>query len=380
MHGNLGNAPESAKYIKRTLVRQLKPLHGSYSPARWSLDAAALSQYYVDQGDFHTARRCMAASQRILDTFDLAKNPIEDTDESIERITASISRCWIKYDVALLEMSFAAIENGDKVDPNAEPVKLGEIDDDDFEIDYQLIESSIACEYAKSYEEARLLFMSGMDRSLAAQRYYTLDGHCCDYIEIAKDRSQLFKLLANFETDDGRRARMHKRRVDLLMPLSNELNQQHYMLIFRQLVFELGEIYGAILDVKLASLEKVDVPSQQAVLKVNMLITAGLVQFNRYLDSLKELSTNEFPEKLSSEDERPCLVAKFYNARLYSKFVTLDIKEKINNLNLSTDCYRFIIDYCNKHQSAKDVMTAELEICNEMNTLLPAKIKKLYQE
>ena len=382
MHGNIGNCDLSAEYIKRTLVRQL--LFNTYEPTKWALDAAALSQYYVSNANFRTARKCLAASQHILSSEGDTTTPLDDPEESRERIVASVNRCWTKYIVELLEKSWSARQN-DESKPSLgiadeTPVPNATADDGvDFNIDYATEEDKLTSDLVTTYEDARLLFVAGMDKTLRAQKFYSLDGYCCDYVEIARDRSQLFKLLANFEEDDDRRAKMHKRRADLLLPLSNELSKQHYMLIYRQLVFELGEIYGAILDVKLSALENNVDPSLHVINKVNTLITSGLVQFTRYLDTLKEPSTNNFPDKLSSEDERPCMIAKFYNARLYSKFVTNDVEEKINNLNLSAECYKFISDYCMRHDSAKEVMKLELAICDEMIVLLPAKIKIIYQ-
>ena len=45
---------------------------------------------------------------------------------------------------------------------------------------------------------------------------------------------------------------MHKRRIDLLLPVLLELNSQFYLQVCRQIQFEIGEIYSEMTDLKIA--------------------------------------------------------------------------------------------------------------------------------
>ena len=63
------------------------------------------------------------------------------------------------------------------------------------------------------------------------------------YFYFLQDLSQLFKLLAYFETDISRKCQMHKRRVDMLSAELDELNPQHFLLVCRQLQYEIAETY-----------------------------------------------------------------------------------------------------------------------------------------
>ena len=61
----------------------------------------------------------------------------------------------------------------------------------------------------------------------------------------------MYRSLIVFESDPDRKFQMYRRSAQLLEIPYNELNPQPYLLICRQLVFELGEIYFAMADLKL---------------------------------------------------------------------------------------------------------------------------------
>ena len=53
MHGSLGNPKKSAQFCHETLARQLR---STYDPLDWVTNAAVLSQFYSNQGNYRTAR------------------------------------------------------------------------------------------------------------------------------------------------------------------------------------------------------------------------------------------------------------------------------------------------------------------------------------
>lgn len=119
-------------------------------------------------------------------------------------------------------------------------------------IDLGDTENQITAQYIINYSEAREVFLKGQKWLNEAKIYYNIDNRCSDYVEIIQDSSQLYKLLAFFETEPDRKAKMHRRRVDMLIDLLNKLNQQYYMVVCRQMLFEVGEITNEILDIKVA--------------------------------------------------------------------------------------------------------------------------------
>lgn len=212
------------------------------------------------------------------------------------------------------------------------------------------------------------------------QKSYVFDGCCTDYIEIVQDHSKAFKLLAFFELNLDRQCKMHKRRVDMLLEVCNELNPQHYLLVVRQLTYELAEIYSNMLDIKYMILkEEGGQPSVHAMKKVNSLALQSIEKYKAYIDSFKE-NRVDLPEEFPELDTRPVLVAWFCMGRLYSKIFPSNVRERLDYIKKTENCYQYVIDYCKKYPKAAECMRTELEVCEEMVQLLPLKMEKIRQE
>lgn len=198
-----------------------------------------------------------------------------------------------------------------------------------------------------------------------------------NHVEILQDMSQLYKLLAFFDPDFERRCKMHKRRVDMLSEVLIELNPQHYLLVCRQLMFEIAEAYSDMVDLKIAIAEETGgSPSTHAVKKINTLINQSIKFFQSFLDSLKR--NGKLPENFDEDSVRPALVAQFYIARLYSKLICADRRGKVENLKKSLDIYQYLVKYCDTHPDMPElVFKDELEVSREMAQLLPLKMDKV---
>ena len=204
-----------------------------------------------------------------------------------------------------------------------------------------------------------------------------LDGHCSDHVELVRDHSRLYKVLSFFEPSLERQCRMHKRRADMLADILKVLSRQFYLLVCRQLMFELGEIYSAMLDNKLALIEQAQSPpDEHSRAKINSLAQKSIDQFNSYVDSLQN-SNGKLPETFQEDDERPALIAHFYMGRLFSKFMDFDIPTRLLKMKKSVDSYNFVVEYCKRNPRAVAKVKSEQELCEEMVSLLPAKMEKI---
>lgn len=424
VYGKLEEIKKSSEYCHVTLCRQLETK--KYNAIEWSLNAAMLSQYYMTQGDFTLSRHCLASSSVILTE---AGEPVTKCEyiqgetetvaserERMPRSWSDLYRCWAKYGLALLETSWAeAMEAVDRMDEEEEDHNADKKEDkaDDkttvnsneagqdtegassfsvsdttdpdskdskklrFDLELTSAEGQITDAYVKDFEQARAVFLCVQRWLNAAKEFYVLDGHCTDYVEIVQDLSRLFKVLAYFELDFDRQCKMHKRRVDMLLAVATELNPQHYLLIYRQLIYEVAETYSAILDIKLSIIEeRGTAPSAHAVNKINTLTQQSIDQFKVYIDTLKT-SSKKLPDKFSEEDERPALIAYFCMGRLYSKFLHFELGQRLANIKLSMEHYKFLVDYCKENPAAADKVKSERDICEEMVTLLPLKMDKM---
>ena len=397
VYGQLGESDQSAHHCQVTLRRQLETR--SYHPVEWALNAATLSQFYTTttKPDFSMARHCMASATVVLKEAGDETLPSENCDgpEDLPRIWASLNRCWVKYGLQLLEMSWDRLLDdgeGDDVDDKQEKSEQRERRDEDgasddkkdttltFDLELTSVEEQITDKYVLDFEQARELFLVVQKWLCDAKEYYTIDDRCSDYTELVQDHSRLYKQLIFFEGDYDRQCKMHKRRIDMLNNVVDQLNPQYYLLVCRQLMFELAETYSAMLDLKVSMADESNgQPTGRALKKINTLTQQSIDEFNKYIDSLRN-TDKELPEKLAEDDERPAMIAHFYIGRLYSKFVDFDVTKRITNLKKSVEHYKFVVDYTKRHPSAKEIVKAEHDICEEMVLLLPAKMDKILRE
>ncbi|KAL4238818.1 hypothetical protein ACF0H5_003525 [Mactra antiquata] len=240
-------------------------------------------------------------------------------------------------------------------------------------------EEKISDKHLANFEEARVIFLLIKKWIEDAKQFYKFDMHCTDYVSIVQDQSLSFKFLSFFELDLERQCKMHKRRVDMLTEILKELSLQHYLLICRQLMFEIADTYSTMMDLKLAILESSGEavrPTPHHVKKMNILISESIKYYQEYLNTLKggkPVYPNEFPEN----DVRPGLIAMFCIGRLFSKFLAGEVQTRLLNIKKSKDCYQFVVDYCKRNPSAVALIPSELEICQEMVQLLPAKMERI---
>ncbi|XP_067682951.1 KIF-binding protein-like [Haliotis asinina] len=403
---------DSAKYCHVTLQRQLDSC--TYKADEWALNAATLSQYYITVDMYHFARHCLASASLI---FEEAASKEEDTDEDTKeqmaQKRADIDRCWAKYGLALLEASkdylMKEVEDareGVSSDDHNADVKDGsnkfslsdsetgrsEEEDDDssvildiencktfprFNLEVTNHEEKVTDQFVRDFSEARGVFLLVQTRLNDAKRFYVVDGHCSDYIQIIQDMSKAYKELAFFEMDMDRQCKMHKRRVDMLKDTLTGLNPKYYLLVCRQIIYELAETYSAMVDLKLGIMEAEGRgPNPHSVKKINTLAQQSIAQYNAYLESLKD-GKPDFPDEFHENDVRPALVAMFCLGRLYSKIISPEIPYRLALMKKSQECYQFVETYCNKHPEIEGRMVNELSISREMVVLLPLKMEKI---
>ncbi|XP_046575702.1 KIF-binding protein-like [Haliotis rubra] len=402
---------DSAKYCHVTLQRQLDSF--TYKADEWALNAATLSQYYITVDMYHFARHCLASASLI---FEEAASKEEDTDEDTKeqmaQKRADIDRCWSKYGLALLEASkdylMKEVEDArEEVSPDdhnadvkdgaskfslsdSEAGRSEEENDSSvildiencktfprFNLEVTNYEEKITDQFVRDFSEAREVFLSVQTRLNDAKRFYVVDGHCSDYIQIIQDISKAYKELAFFELDMDRQCKMHKRRVDMLNDTLTGLNPKYYLLVCRQIMYELAETYSTMVDLKLGIMEAEGRgPNPHSVKKINTLAQQSIAQYNAYLESLKD-GKPDFPEEFHENDVRPALVAMFCLGRLYSKIISPEIPYRLALMMKSVECYKFVETYCDKHPDIKGRMVNELGISREMVVLLPLKMEKI---
>ncbi|XP_014773181.1 KIF-binding protein [Octopus bimaculoides] len=398
VYAGKGNRELSAKYCHQTLLRQLES--NQYNPLEWAINAASLSQYYLSVDDYMMARHCLASSCYILQEAD--DSTIESTNDSIARRKADISRCWAKYGLSLLESSkeFSIInlighldrtdlvnekKNSSEADHNADKEPIAETETPEnsdkntarFKLELTDLEENMPAKFVKDFPSAREVFIAVQKWLNDAKEYYVIDSYCNDYVEIMRDHSKAYKLLACFETDQNRQCKMQKRRIDLLSKLLEALNAQHYLHVCRQLMYELAETYSSLLDIKVNIFQNEESSrTPHAIKKINLLVSQSIDHYMKYIHSIKG-GRAQLPDKLDESDVRPTLIAYFCVGNLYTKFICSDAEMKIKNIERRLACFKCIVDYCRKDPKGSEFIANELHICEEMVELLPRKIEQL---
>lgn len=372
-YGNLGKAAFSANYCHTTLGRQI--MSKQYDAIEWSLNCATLSQYYLNTDNYRQARHCLASSEHILMEY-ISKGE-EKQDEMMEKIhqtKADIARCWIKYCIALLKYSQQLKEEG-------EAQNVLKAREDDFKpfvgVDVSAVESEVPYSPIDNFDAARSVFLFGQKCVESAKRFFTLEWHATDSVSIVQDHSQLFKYLIFFEPGLDRKCRMYKRRTDMLEDILKELNPQHYLVLMRQLFFEVAIIYSEMADCKITIVSDTEKPTSHSVLKINKLIGQSLKHFESFINSFQDHS-GRLPVKFDKECLRSILSAKFWVARLHSKMIVASPQAQLENTKKSLENYQWIVTYHKANPADVETCFAEeLKMCQEMVDLLPHKLTKM---
>ncbi|KAL4674109.1 hypothetical protein H8959_018043 [Pygathrix nigripes] len=161
----------------------------------------------------------------------------------------------------------------------------------------------------------------------------------------------------------------------MLEPVTVDLNPQYYLLVNRQIQFEIAHAYYDMMDLKVAIADRLRDPDSHIVKKINNLNKSALKYYQLFLDSLRD-PNKVFPEHIREDVLRPAMLAKFRVARLYGKIITADPKKELENWATSLEHYKFIVDYCEKHPEAAQEIEVELELSKEMVSLLPTKMER----
>ena len=277
-------------------------------------------------------------------------------------------------------------------------------------------EGSIDC-----FEKARLIFLRASGRIEEAKKIFPMDGCVSDHTSLLQDQAKFYHYLSIFETDLKRKTAMETRRIEILQPLIFSLSRSAFEVLHKQLSFELGEGYLALMDIKL---EKYTNPESRDVntrhlkfadlVKCNNFCKNSLAMFFHFASFYKgdkggdvvdysKFQLEDFVEApftqidislITIEEIRPFLNSHFLCARVFSKILSppiIDVSRKTDNVSdkLLVPYFiaalrryewlsKFAVELCNRKEvEISAVFKEEHEICVEMVKYLPNKIDKM---
>jgi len=283
----LNKFEESANYCMMTLKRQINT--ETYDPLQWSINCAALSQFFIGEDKFWEARHCLSCATYVID--EALSKCTDDNLSDLKEKKADIYRCWLKYCLALFDISKCKVANSDgdlehslvllaiEEDKNLKEEYKPEFER--FPIEVTHIEDGVTYKPVYTFEKARDLFAKGKEFADFSMKQFVLDGFVTDHIEINQDLSRMYQYIAFYEESEAVKCRMHKRRVDILEKMLDGLNPQHYLAFCRQLQFELAEVYSEMMDLKRQIAYKSNTRQNfQVIKKINRYCQLGLVYIN----------------------------------------------------------------------------------------------------
>lgn len=229
-------------------------------------------------------------------------------------------------------------------------------------------------------DDARPVFIATIRWIESAKEYYNAETEASEYAKIVQDHALTYKHLSFFEPDLSNQAKMHKRGADLLENLLQLLNQQYYLAICREALYELGLIYSNMLDIKwdlMDAATKNQPPNPHALKKINDLCKKGTTAFGDYIKTYCLPNSDKLKPDVTHEELVPIAYAHFQIARLWYKMFTPDRELQIFNLGESLRNYERFVQICEEHETVGDEMKGEVGVSKEMVSLLPMKIQKL---
>lgn len=394
---SLGDLHKSANYCHQTLKRQID--YNDYEPIDWALNAATLSQYFFTKNALKQSRHLLAAASYMLDKYeqdvcamDLTEDQRKAKMDILNHRSADVARCWAKYGLHILSTSKDRLmqDNEEEQAAVAEAGISREMENltinnefDEFQtLSLSLYENQVGAEFVLTYDDAKMVFVNAQAWLNKAKEYYTAESEATEYARIVQDHASLYKYLAFFDEDDANRCKFHRRRADMLEELVTLLNPTYYLVICREIWYELGLTYSTMLDIKLTALENIPSdqrPTPHQLNKINKLCDSSIKSFQKYLDSYNK-ATETIPKDLSVDEMHPILFAYFHIGRLFYKIITPDKKMQLWNTKNSLKFYEMLVKGCQENSEAGEMLKAEMGVCKQMISLLPLKMEKLFNE
>ncbi|CAH8436950.1 unnamed protein product [Schistosoma turkestanicum] len=408
------------KFFKRNL-KKIHPCHRSqvFDPIEWATNAVALSNYFSSienqNNCFYKTFECLLSAVHVVEEarFD-GSIPSSQADHTLANIYCDL----VKTGLVLLEKGtkqYENLSNENVKSEDAEFKKSQELNSVtkfgsmfnlklqslvvkllDYNVDMRnpvshtvSQNSDLVDDIVKppiNYKTASGIFRMILHCIMKAENFYTLQNHCSDAVALIQDKSKAYRLMAIFEKNINRQCCMHKRRIDMLTNVLEQLNSNHYLHTCRQLTFELAEALGTLRDLKKKLLDEVSVKGGQDSVhyarKSNDLTKRTISVYQNFL-KLYGVNSGTATINFSDDDIKPLIVTYLYTARLYSQLISTGTTEKIQNVSKALDFYLQLVTLAENHikrfpkSAIKDC--EELKIAKEMVALLPLKLSRLSQ-
>jgi hypothetical protein len=229
-------------------------------------------------------------------------------------------------------------------------------------------------------EQAKSLFRLANTQFKKALNFYNINDYIFEHIQICQSISQLYKNLISFEFDYARIFAMEERRINILKPLLEKINQKNDVMKWQEVSLELAEIYCEIFE---SNYELIRVKKKKINYKEIDEINKSGENAIHFYQKIIDYIVNEYKkeEEKKYEDFITIITIKSNIARLYSKLIFLkDVKKRVDSLKKSLsifkEVYKLLTESKNIFGDREDIQENIL-MCEEMMGMIPIKIDKI---
>jgi len=258
-----------------------------------------------------------------------------------------------------------------------------------------------ACEAAKprrqlscvgtSFEAARHIFKLANHYFGKSLSHFLLDGWVTEHVRILQEISQMYRTMQFWEEDPKRSAAMLLRRARMLSPLLDVINPKVYVVFWKQMCFEMAEVYQELYELKangkmpggpLRSLldeEDEALVDPKKAAQCNDLARKSAAFYGKFVASYHP--EGKVPDRIDDDNIRGYLVARLNHARMSTKLQGVSIDDQVDASKLALREYEWILDYGKRNPevwSKPEIgMAQEMMLCKEMAAMLPSKLSQL---
>lgn len=248
-----------------------------------------------------------------------------------------------------------------------------------------------------TFETSRHIFRLGNHYFAKALQYFQMDGWVTEHVRILQEISQMYKTLLFWEKDRKRTAAMLTRRVRMLGPVVDIINPKVYVAFWKQLTFEVAEVYQALYELKalgampsMASLAQElqteaeeEAPGSHEEIKqaarCNDLARKSVEFYGKFVESYHP--DGKVPDRVDDDNIRVYLTARINRARIRTKSQGSSLDEQIEEHKLALREYEWILNYGKRHPEVRTNpelgMIQEMRLCEEMASMLPSQLGRL---
>ncbi|KAJ1568458.1 hypothetical protein HK096_006427, partial [Nowakowskiella sp. JEL0078] len=298
VYGVLNDPVSSAACCLETLQRQLCGKTPMVARA-WALDAMTLAQYYMQKENFSLAFQCLTAAETLLEGGG------ETDDEDERRANADLMWVWARFWVAMLATS---------VD------RLGLVEEEEGIVLFEGVDFKTRwMGLCKNEKDANAAFVAALQSLESAKAFFILDGWVTDHVQLILLTNTLYKNLLPF-TSTERRAKIHKRRVDMLTRTAADLNptgdvsgvHTRYVGLVRAIAWEAAITWEILVEMEMDNKKR------------NEFALQGIKAFLEVVQTFVDRRTSRVMEPVvDADDSRLLMTSRWRMARLYSTLIPL---------------------------------------------------------